>query len=103
MKIMRRFRRKTIRRKITVLLIELALAAMLLTAGISSYTIFCMRRISLTSSKELGEAAAEKAKNALEEMAVQDLLNISAERAAYIEEQFAELCLRHCGAGTAYL
>ncbi len=97
MKIMRRFRRKTIRRKITVLLIELALAAMLLTAGISSYTIFCMRRISLTSSKELGEAAAEKAKNALEEMAVQDLLNISAERAAYIEEQFAEVESYVCG------
>lgn len=97
MKIMRCYKMKMIRCKITALLIELVLAAMLLTAGISSYTIFCMRRISVASSKELGEVAAENAKKALEEMAAQDLLNISAERAAYIEEQFAEVESYACG------
>lgn len=91
MKLMRRYRMKTIRRKITILLIELVLAAMLLTAGISFYTIFCLRRISVAGSKELGESAAQKAEKALEELAEQDLLNISAERAAYIEEQFSEV------------
>lgn len=88
---MRHCKMKTIRRKITILLIELVLAAMLLTAGISCYTLFSMRRISVESSRDLGETAAENAEKALEELAAQDLLNISAERAAYIEEQFSEV------------
>lgn len=91
MKLIQRYKMKTIRRKITILLIELVLAAMLLTAGISFYTLFSMRRISVESSRELGETAAENAEKALEKLAVEDLLNISGERAAYIEEQFSEV------------
>lgn len=75
-------------RKITVLLLFMVLVALILTGGVSFFSLYSMKNISERSSMELGETAASDAEEALEEMAGEQLLGMAVEKAAYIEEKF---------------
>lgn len=81
-------KRKTIRRKVTALLLGMVLAALLLTGMVSLWSLYSMRAISEENSTMLGQTAAEDAEAALEEMAGGQLLTIAAEKAVYIEDKF---------------
>ena len=78
----------SIGRKITSLLLFMVSVALLLTGGVSFFSLYSMKNISEKSSKELGESAASGAEEALEEMAGEQLLSLATENAAYIEEKF---------------
>jgi len=81
-------RRRSIRRKITTLLLAMALAALLLTGGVSVSGLYSMRDLSEESSRELGNTAALDAEAALEKMAGEQLLGLVKGKASYIEEKF---------------
>lgn len=81
-------KKKTIRRRVTTLLLGMVLTALLLTGAVSLWSLYSMRTISEENSTMLGQTAAEDAEAALEEMAGGQLLTIAAEKAAYIEEKF---------------
>ncbi len=62
--------------------------AMLVAGTISAYSLWSMKRISADNGKELGENAANDAEEALEDLAVDNLRRITAQKAAAIEEKF---------------
>lgn len=82
-------KKRKIGRKVNSLLLAMVSVAILLSGGVSIYSLFTMKRISMESSRELGRTAAEDAEQALEEQAVDNLQDIAVEKAAYIEERFA--------------
>lgn len=81
-------KKRSLRRKITSLLLALTLTALCLAGGVSVYGLYAMRNASDKSSRKLGQTAAEDAEAALEEMAGEQLLMLAEEKAAYIEEKF---------------
>lgn len=81
-------RKRTIRRKVTGLLLAMVFASLLLTGTVSLWNLYSMREISEQNSKTLGRTAAEDAEEALEEMAGEQLLAIATGKADYIEEKF---------------
>lgn len=83
-------RSHTIRYKTTRLMLGMVLTTMALTGAVSICTLSAMKHIMDESSRGLGEGAAIHAENALEKQAIENLRIISEERAAYIEEKFAE-------------
>lgn len=80
-------KRRSIRRKITSLLLVMTLVSLLLTGGVSVSGLYSMRDISAESSRELGKTAAMDAETALEEMAGEQLLWLVEGKASYIEEK----------------
>lgn len=81
-------KKRTIRRKIIILLLTMVLAALFLTGAVSLWSLYSMRSVSEENSIRLGQAAAGDAEKALEEMAGSQLLSTAVEKAAYIEEKF---------------
>lgn len=81
-------KRRSIRRKITSLLLAMTLTALLFTGGVSVSGLYSMRNISAKSSRELGGMAAADAEEALEKMAGEQLLALVEGKASYIEEKF---------------
>lgn len=81
-------KKRTIRRKITILLLSMVLAALFLIGAVSLWSLYSMRAVSEENSACLGQAAAEDAEEALEEMAGNQLFGTAVEKAAYIEEKF---------------
>lgn len=82
---------KKIGRKVNGLLLGMMTATMLLSGGISIYSLYAMKRLSVKSSEELGRTAAIDAEIALEEQAVNHLTDIAKEKALYIEEKYGEV------------
>lgn len=83
-----RKKRKKIGHKVAKLLLTMIFLTMLLMGGISVYSLYSMKEISDSSSRRLGQTAADGAEEALEEMAGEHLQSIVVEKAAYIEEKF---------------
>lgn len=81
-------RRRSIRRKITSLLLMMTLTVLVLTGGVSVSGLYSMKNSSEESSRELGHTAAMDAEAALEEMAGEQLLGLVEGKASYIEEKF---------------
>lgn len=81
-------KKRTIRRKITMLLLSMVLAALFLIGAVSLWSLYSMRAVSEENNARLGQAAAGDAEEALEEMAGSQLLGTAVEKAAYIEEKF---------------
>lgn len=77
--------------KVTMLLLSMVLLTVMITGTVSIWSLYSMKEISVENSVELGETAAKNAEQALEDMAGEQLLNTAVERAAYIEEKFAEV------------
>lgn len=84
-------KKRRIGTKVTRLLLSMVLLAVSVTGAVSIGGLYSMKAISVKSSVELGETAAKDAQQALEDMAGEQLLNTAEERAAYIEEKFAEV------------
>lgn len=78
----------SIGRKIAALLLFMVLVTLILTGGVSFFSLYSVKNISEGSSKELGESAASGAEEALEKMAGEQLLSTAVENATYIEEKF---------------
>lgn len=81
-------KKRSLRRKITSLLLAMTLTALCFTGGASICGLCSMRSASEKSNRELGNTAAEDAEEALKEMAGEQLLLLAEEKAAYIEEKF---------------
>ena len=81
-------RKKKIGQKVNRLLLCMTTVTMLLSGGVSFYSLYSMKEISSESSRELGQTAAEDAEKALEQMAAEHLTDIAMEKAAYIEEKY---------------
>lgn len=81
-------KKRSLRRKITSLLLAMTLTALCFTGGASIYGLCSMRSASEKSNRELGHTAAEDAEEALKEMAGEQLLLLAEEKATYIEEKF---------------
>lgn len=81
-------KRRSIRHKVTSLLLAMVLTALCITGGASVYGLSSMRNISEKSSQDLGHTAAEDAEDALKEMAGEQLLLLAEGNALYIEEKF---------------
>lgn len=81
-------KKRTIRRKITALLLSMVLIALFLTGAVSLWSLYSMRTLSEQSSTRLGQTAAEDAEEALEKLAGEQLLSIATEKAIYIDEKF---------------
>lgn len=81
-------RRRSIRRKITSLLLMMTLTALVLTGGVSVSGLYSMKNSSEESSRDLGHTAAMDAEAALEEMVGEQLLGLVEGKASYIEEKF---------------
>ncbi len=81
-------KRKKIGRKVNGLLLAMVSLSIFLTGGISIYSLYTMKKISVDSSRMLGQTAADDAEQALEEMAEEKLRDVAVEKAAYIEEKF---------------
>lgn len=79
---------KSIRRKISALLLGMVLTALFLTGAVSLWSLYTMHDLSEESSKMLGQTAAEDAEEALEAMAEKQLLIIATQKAAYIDQKF---------------
>lgn len=84
-----RKRKTKISQKVTRLLLITVCFTVLLTGGISVWNLVRMKQISLESSKELGQTAAEDAENALEKQAGEQLRDTAQQKAAYINEKFS--------------
>ncbi|MDE6168692.1 MAG: hypothetical protein K2G28_09580, partial [Acetatifactor sp.] len=81
-------KRKKIGCKVNGLLLAMVSLSIFLTGGISIYSLYSMKQISVDSSRMLGQTAADDAEQALEEMAEEKLRDVAVEKAAYIEEKF---------------
>lgn len=84
-------KKRRIGTKVTMLFLSMVLLAVMITGTVSIWSLYSMKDISVENSVELGETAAKNAEQALEDMAGEQLLNTAVERAAYIEEKFAEV------------
>ncbi len=85
---MKRKWKRTIRYKITTLILFMLLTALLIMGAVSLWSLNAMRTLSEESGGRLGQTAAEDAQAALAEMAGKRLLGTAGEKAAYIEEKF---------------
>ena len=83
--------RKRIGKRINRLLLITVSFAMLIVGAISIYSLNSMKRISADNGTKLGKTAADDAEEALEDLAVDNLHKIAAEKAAAIEEKFITL------------
>jgi len=81
----------TISFKITSFLLGMVLIAALINGAVSLANLNLMKQISMKSSRSLGETAAQDSETALEDMAKEQLLMVSKEKAAYIDEKFSEV------------
>lgn len=84
-------RRRGIRQKVTALLLAAVCSAVVLTGGVSVWSLISMRGLSVETSRALGNTAAEDAQTALEEQAGEQLLSLAREKAAFINEKFCEV------------
>lgn len=84
-------KKKTIGRKVTVLLLSAVCCAVLLTGSISVWSLNSMKGLSGKTSRELGNKAAEDAEAALEQLAGQQLKNLAQEKAAFLNEKFSAI------------
>ncbi len=84
-------KKKNIRYKVNGLLLIIVFVAMVLAGGTSIYSLYFMKHISTENNRELGQTAANDTEKALEELAVEHLQDIVAEKAVYIEEKFATI------------
>lgn len=80
--------KKRIRNKINRLLLVMVSASMLVVGAISIYSLHSMKRISTDHGTKLGETASDDAESALENLAVDNLRQLTEEKAAVIEEKF---------------
>lgn len=81
-------KKKKIGQKITTLLFIVVLSAVILTGGISVWSLIHMKNLSSETSGELGKKAAEDAEMALEQQASKHLKKLTLEKAAFINEKF---------------
>lgn len=84
-------KKRSIRYKITTLLLTMVLAALFLTGVISVWSLYSMKSISADNNKKLGQNAAKKAQQELETMSGEKLLETAVDKATHIEERFAEV------------
>lgn len=82
-------KKKRIGQKLNRLLLTMVIIAVTVSGTISVYSLYSMKHIAMENGMELGQTAAEDSETALERLAVDHLLGIAAEKAAYIEEKFA--------------
>lgn len=81
----------TISFKIMAFLFGMVLIAAFLNGAVSISNLKGMKQLSINNSRSLGETAAKDSERALEDMAKEQLLTISREKAAYIDEKFHEV------------
>lgn len=81
----------TISFKIMAFLLGMVLIAASINGAVSLASLRMMKEISIENSRSLGETAAESSEKALEDMAKEQLLTVSREKAAYIDEKFLEV------------
>ncbi len=84
-------KRRSITKKIVVLLIHMVLTSLLLLGAVGIWSLYLMRDISVSSGRQLGQTAADDAEAGLEHMAGEQLLLTAVEKSAYIEEKFKEV------------
>ena len=82
---------RTIGRKVGGLLLAVMTVTMLFSGGISFYSLYALKKLSVESSEKLGQTAAKDSETALEELAAEHLRDIAEEKAAYMEEKFGEV------------
>ena len=82
---------RTIGRKVGGLLLTVMTVTMLFSGGISFYSLYALKKLSVESSEELGQTAAKDSETALEALAAEHLRDIAEEKAAYMEEKFGEV------------
>lgn len=80
-------KRKSIRKKITILLLLSVSSALFLTSLLAIMNLRAVKAVFGEQSQELGNQAAVDAELAMENMAGEHLLNTSVEKAAFIEEK----------------
>lgn len=81
----------TISFKIMTFLLGMVLVAACINGAVSITNLKLMKDISIQNSRDLGETAAQNSEKALEDMAKDQLLTVSREKAAYIDEKFLEV------------
>ncbi len=81
----------TISFKIMAFLLGMVLVAAFINGTVSIANLKLMKDISIKNSRSLGEMAAQNSEKALEDMAKEQLLTVSREKAAYIDEKFLEV------------
>ena len=81
----------TISFKIMAFLLGMVLVAAFINGAVSITNLKLMKNISVKNSRSLGETAAQRSEKALEHMAKEQLLTVSKEKAAYIDEKFLEV------------
>lgn len=81
----------TISFKIMTFLLGMVLIAAFINGAVSITNLKLMKDISIKNSRSLGETAAQDSEKALEDMAKEQLLTVSREKAAYIDEKFLEV------------
>lgn len=81
----------TISFKIMAFLLGMVLVAAFINGAVSIANLKLMKDISIKNSRSLGEMAAQNSEKALEDMAKEQLLTVSREKAAYIDEKFLEV------------
>lgn len=81
----------TISFKIMTFLLGMVLVAACINGAVSITNLKLMKDISIQNSRSLGETAAQNSEKALEDMAKDQLLTVSREKAAYIDEKFLEV------------
>lgn len=81
----------TIRFKIMAFLLGMVLLAAVINGAVSITNLKLMKDLSVKNSRSLGETAARSSEKALEDMAKEQLLSVSQEKAAYIDEKFLEV------------
>lgn len=81
-------KKRTIRQKITKLLLCMVFAALFFTGAVSLLSLYSMRAVSEENNSILGQTAAGDAQEALEEMAGEQLLSVAVQKAEYIDEKF---------------
>jgi len=81
-------KKRSISRKITAMLLEMLLVAMVLNMALDVASLQSINRTWRLGSRRLGNSAADNAEKALEDVSGQQLLAISTEKAAFIEEKF---------------
>ena len=94
-------KKRSIRRKITTLFLAILTVEVILTAAVSTWSLYSMRNVSEESNSSLGKTAAEDAEDALEHMAGEHLQALAVEKAAYIEQKFNEIAAYLHGIATA--
>lgn len=82
------WKKKRIGQKLNRLMLVMVSAAVVVSGTVSVYSLYSMKHIAMENGRDLGETAAQDSEAALENLAVENLQSIAAEKAAYIEEKF---------------